>query len=167
MRHRINWAQSVAVLSLRRGCASILHAFPHPPPTCRTPPPENHPRGNASVGRARSPDLLLRLQVQPLDTDQCRSARARCAALRFRAGLCLHRLSVDDPNRAEACHDRLEPRQPPLPKRATRRRYRGTLTFGYPSNLEPTMINYRTPQVTPLVKAAGCYSKTNTDGFRL
>jgi hypothetical protein len=23
------------------------------------------------------------------------------------------------------------------------------------------MINYRTPQVTPLVKAAGCYSKTN------
>jgi hypothetical protein len=29
------------------------------------------------------------------------------------------------------------------------------------------MINYRTPQVTPLVKAAGCYSKTNTDGFRL
>jgi hypothetical protein len=36
-----------------------------------------------------------------------------------------------------------------------------------PSNLDPTMINYRTPQVTPLVKATGCYSKTNTDGFGL
>jgi hypothetical protein len=29
------------------------------------------------------------------------------------------------------------------------------------------MTNYRTPQVTPLAKAAGCYSKNNTDGFRL
>ena len=91
-----------------------------------------------------------------------------CAALRFRAGLCLHRLSVDDPNRAAAWHDRLEPRQPRLPKRATRQRYRETLTSGLsPSNLEPTMTNYRTPQVTPLVNAAGCYSKNNTVGFRL
>jgi hypothetical protein len=42
------------------------------------------------------------------------------------------------------------------------------LTFGDPHpNLDPTMIDYRTPQVTPPVKAAGCYSKTNADGFRL
>src|SRR5258708_51504 len=132
----------------------------------RPDPPEDHLRRDASGRGVSRAGLLLCLSLQPLDTDQCRSARARCAALRFRAGLCLHRLSVDDPNRAEACHDWLEPRQPPLPKRATRQRYRGTLAFGYP---HPTLsrLNYRTPQVTPLVKAAGCYSKTNTDGFRL
>jgi hypothetical protein len=36
-----------------------------------------------------------------------------------------------------------------------------------PSNLDPTMINYRTPQVSAARKFAGCYSKTNTDGFLL
>jgi hypothetical protein len=45
------------------------NAHPHLPPL-RTPPAENHPRGNASVGRSWSPDLLLRLQVQPFDDNQ-------------------------------------------------------------------------------------------------
>ena len=62
--------------------ASIAHARSHPPPIHRTPPTENHPRGNASVRRARPPDLLFRIQVQPFDGNQRRPVAGRCSAVR-------------------------------------------------------------------------------------
>jgi len=92
--------------------------------------------------RARSPSILAvsREVSKPAISGLSPSISARwCAALRFRVGLCLHRLPVDDPNRAGDSHNPLEPRQPPLPKRATRQRYRATLTFGYP---HPTLSQF-------------------------
>jgi hypothetical protein len=45
---------------------------------------------------------------------------------------CLSRPSADDPNPAEARHDRSIPKQSQPPKRAMWRRCQGTLAFGCP-----------------------------------
>jgi hypothetical protein len=93
------------------------------------PPPKDHPRRDARRRCSPSADATIAAAIghgsMPI------RARAVCSSQISSRALSAPPVR-DDPNRAEACHDRLEPRQPPLPKRATRQRYRGTLTFGDP-----------------------------------
>ena len=74
--------------------------------------------------------------------------------------------SVDDPNRAAALHDRLEPTQPPLPKREMRQRYRGTSTF---SHLHPTRADdndHRMLAQSPLEQTGHTASKCRRNPFK-
>jgi hypothetical protein len=57
--------QHLGRLPARPDRASMAHVRPHPPA-------EIHARRNARLWRSWSPDLLFRLQVQPLDSDQRR-----------------------------------------------------------------------------------------------
>src|SRR2546430_16459225 len=61
----------------------MVNARPYPVDT----PAENHARGNAIVGRSRSPDLLFGLSLQPFDGDQRRSMARPYSAVRSRAAV--------------------------------------------------------------------------------